>query len=198
MDDAQERLVAQGLKSGNRDAWQMLYNAYVERVWRAVARLVGSSSADVADIVQETFLAAARSARGFDESRGTLWIWLWGIARNTIALHYRKQERHDRVKLAQNWLALENGRLQKWMDGQETSPIDDLETRELAGLVRAVLNDLPAEQSDLLIGKYLDALPVAQLARQKRCSEVALRSRLARARTEFREAFARRAAATNV
>src|SRR3954447_24794201 len=100
MEESQERLVAQGLRAGHADAWRALYDAFAERVWRAVARLVGPSSADVADIVQETFMAAARSARQYDPAKGPLWFWLWGIARRQIALHYRKQKRHDRLKLA--------------------------------------------------------------------------------------------------
>jgi RNA polymerase sigma-70 factor (ECF subfamily) len=192
MDDTQERLLAQRLRAGNEDAWRMLYDAFAERVWRGVARLVGPARADVADIVQETFLAAARSARTFDETKGTAWVWLWGIARNCLALHYRRQQRHERVKLAQTWLAAGNGRLQRWLDSQETSPADELETRELAQLVRSVLADLSPDYADLLIAKYLDGAAVEQLAAEQRCSEVALRSRLARARNEFRSAFQRR------
>ena len=33
----------------------------------------------------ETMLAAARSARTYDASKGTLWVWLWGIARMQVA-----------------------------------------------------------------------------------------------------------------
>ncbi len=42
-------------------------------------------------------LAAARSARGYDSSRGSLWMWLSGIARNSVALHFRKQQRRKPV-----------------------------------------------------------------------------------------------------
>ena len=52
-------------------AWHQLYDAYAEAVWRCVARRVGPHAAEVADIVQETFLAAARSARTFDPAQGS-------------------------------------------------------------------------------------------------------------------------------
>jgi hypothetical protein len=42
MDDVQEREVARGLREGNADAWRPLYDAYAERVWSAVARLIRS------------------------------------------------------------------------------------------------------------------------------------------------------------
>src|SRR5262245_60972344 len=100
MDETQEREVARGLREGDADAWRLLYDAYAERVWRAVARLMGAESADVADVVQETFLAAARSATAYDPWRGSLWLWLWGIARHHVALHYRKEKRHERLRAA--------------------------------------------------------------------------------------------------
>src|SRR3954452_14671579 len=124
LDDHHELRIAQGLREGKADAWQALYDAYAERVWRGVARLLGPRSADVADVVQETMLAAARSARTFDPAKGALWPWLWGIARLQVALHYRKQERHDRLKHAGDWLAASQGRLARWLDGTDAAPTD--------------------------------------------------------------------------
>ena len=57
MDDQQERDVALGLRQGRVEAWRALYEAYAEQVWRAVARLLGPDSTDVADVVQACCLA---------------------------------------------------------------------------------------------------------------------------------------------
>src|SRR5438477_11627022 len=100
MDERAEAEIARGLRDGKAEAWRALYDAYAEPVWRAVARLLGPGAADVADVVQETFLAAARSAHTYDAARGSLWLWLWGIARRHAALHFRKEERHGRIKTA--------------------------------------------------------------------------------------------------
>jgi RNA polymerase sigma-70 factor (ECF subfamily) len=191
MDDTQERRIAQGLREGNPDAWRDLYDAFAERVWRGVARLLGPAASDVADVVQETFIAAAKSARGFDPAKGTLWLWLWGIARMHVALHFRKKDRHDRLTRARDWLAAGNGRLRRWFDGREPSPAEALEASELGELVRATLAELPQEYEDVLTAKYLDGQSVEQLARRDRCTEVAVRSRLARARGAFRDVFAK-------
>ena len=61
-----------GLQSGSPEAWGALYESYSVRVWRYVARLLGSNHDAVADAVQETFLAAARSASTFDPDRGSI------------------------------------------------------------------------------------------------------------------------------
>lgn len=182
--------MARGLRRGDVDAWRALYEAYAERVWRTVARLMGPASADVADVVQETFLAAARSAHTYDAARGTLWLWLWGIARRHVALAYRKQERQERVRKARAGLPAGNGELLRWLDG-EAGPVDVLESAELALLVRATLAELPADYGLLLTAKYLDGLPVEAIAEQERSTSTAVRSKLARARQAFREAFAK-------
>jgi RNA polymerase sigma-70 factor (ECF subfamily) len=191
MDEHQERAVARGLRDGKADAWRTLYEAYAVPVWRAVARLMGPASADVADVVQETFLSAARSAATYDPDRGSLWMWLWGIARRHVALHYRKQERFDRIKQAGARLAVRNGLLLRWLEGRETLPPDALAAGELATLVRATLTELPADYESLLTAKYLDGASVEDLARRERSTTTAIRSKLARARVAFREAFAR-------
>src|ERR1700680_4380274 len=109
LDEQQELLIARGLREGKNSAWQALYDAYAERVWRGVARLLGPNRGDVADVVQETMMAAARSARSFNPDRGALWQWLWGIAHNHAALHLRKAERRARLAQAVAWLAASNG-----------------------------------------------------------------------------------------
>jgi RNA polymerase sigma-70 factor (ECF subfamily) len=189
MDEQQERVVVQGLREGKAEAWQALYVAYAGRVWRSVARLLGPQSADVADVVQETLMAAAHSAATFDPARGHLWYWLWGIARRKVALHFRKQERHDRLRQAGTWLAAGDGPLLRWLDGQGPTPAGAVDAAELATLVRATLMELPNDYERLLTAFYLDGDTVAAIALRERASEAAVRSKLARARQAFRAAF---------
>src|SRR5437667_6683867 len=131
LDEQQERLIALGLREGKADAWQALYDAYAERIWRGVARLLGPQSTDVADVVQETMMAAARSAATFDPARGSLWPWLWGIAHNHVALHLRKQDRRHRLTEAAAWMAGRNGQLQGWLEGRAPTPPEALASIEL-------------------------------------------------------------------
>ena len=195
MDEVQERAVARGLKDGDADAWRALYDAYAQRVWSAVARLMGPNSADVADVVQETFLAAARSAAGYDPWRGSLWLWLWGIARRHVALHYRKEKRHDRLRKECKMQNEECRMIDK--DGFHSafrvldSALDELAAAELADLVRASLTELPSEYGTVLAARYLDGESVEHIASQERSTVTAVRSRLARARQAFRQILLR-------
>jgi RNA polymerase sigma-70 factor, ECF subfamily len=154
---------------------------------------MGAESADVADVVQETFLAAARSARTYDSSRGTLWLWLWGIARRHVAIHYRKEKRHDRLRGAGDWLAVGNGQLLRCLQEESAAPPELLAAAELATLVRATLTELPDEYETLLTAKYLDGISVDDIASREGSTAVAVRSRLARARQAFRQLLLRHA-----
>jgi RNA polymerase sigma-70 factor (ECF subfamily) len=175
-DDPPDLQLSLGLRDGRPEAWRSLYDAYAVRVWRAVARRV-TSPADVADVVQETFLAAARSARTYDADRGPVWAWLWGIARLHIALHYRKQDQRDRLLQARAALTA--------VDGQP----DLIVIAEQAVLVRAALAELPDDYECLLTARYLDGETVESIARREGSTEVAIRSKLARARQAFRTAY---------
>lgn len=195
MDDVQQRAIARGLRDGDADAWRALYDAYAERVWCAIARLMGANSADVADVVQETFLAAARSAVTYDPWRGSLWLWLWGIARRRVALHYRKEKRHDRLL---NECRSENPDFRikdkiyiNYNSCVPPSPLDSLAAAELADLVRATLTELPSEYGTVLAARYLDGESVEDIASQERSTVTAVRSRLARARQAFRQILLR-------
>ncbi|MHB1035083.1 MAG: RNA polymerase sigma factor [Pirellulales bacterium] len=191
MDQQQEHQIAHGLRNGQADAWRMLYDAFAKRVWISVARLMGTASADVADVVQETFLAAARSAHTYDSTRGSLWLWLYGIARNHVALHYRSQARQNRLKEVGPWLASGREQMIGWLENRQSAPSHALATAEVAARVRSALTELPADYETLLTAKYLDGVTVEQLAGQEKCSSTALRSKLARARRAFRQVFLR-------
>jgi len=182
---SQQRLVEIGLRLGDRAAWGALFDEYATDLWRFANRLIGEDSAAVDDVVQETFLAAARSARQFDPEQGTLWAWLTGIARRQAALYWRQAARAARVKQ----LAADGATgIQDWLiDTNE--PERPWEKRETADLVRSVLAELGSDYAALLTAKYLDERPTAELLELFGGSAEALKSKLARARKEFRSKF---------
>jgi RNA polymerase sigma-70 factor (ECF subfamily) len=191
MDKQTDAEIAKGLRQGCRDAWLKLYDLYADKLWHNVARLMGDDQTSVADIVQETFLAAARSAGNFDPRRGCLWIWLWAIAKRQVALHYRKCQPRSALAQAQGWWTSLNGKKDDWLQGTEKPPAEVLESRELAELVRYALGELPAEYQVLLMAKYVDGAAVREIADQVNGSSIAVRSKLARARKAFRGVFNR-------
>ena len=186
VDDQTSQIVA-GLRSGRPEAWSGLYEVYAERVWHVVARLMGRNVAEVADVVQEVFLAASASARRFDPARGSLWMWLLGIVRHQVALYWRRHG--SRIEHARRWWATLDGDADQWLAGTADAPADALESEELAALIRATLLELPTEYQTLLISRYVDDTAATEIARQTKSTPDAVRAKLMRARRAFRSAF---------
>lgn len=183
LDQEQQLAVIRGLREGRRDAWTALYDGYGSEVWRYVARLRGGHGHDVADVVQETFLAAARGARQFDPSRGSLWSWLAGIAHHQVHDDWRRQRKSDRLRdLAAS------GVIPASLGWSETTTTEEIwQQREQVELVRGALAALPGDYAALIAAKYLDDLSLEEMASQFGGSVEAIKSKLARARKSFRE-----------
>lgn len=179
------------LQAGDRTAFDWLFQTYSERVWRYVARMLGGRSDDVADVVQETFVHVARSIRQFDPQRGSLWGWICGVAQNRVRVHWRNRKRHGRTEASGGPPAAADSALSGW-SRNEATPIETLLASETAAVVREVLAEMPEDYAFCLLAKYVDGQSAAQLAADLGESTEAVRSRLARARTSFRESYARR------
>jgi RNA polymerase sigma-70 factor (ECF subfamily) len=188
MDEGVQEIIA-GLRQGNRDAWMRLHELYAERLWHEVARLMGGSASDVGDVVQDSFMAAARSAKQFDSGRGTLWLWLLAIARNRVALYWRKQL--PLLEQAQRWCQGLDGRASEWVSGSAQTPPEALQATELKMLIRCTLSHLPEEYQRLLCRRYLDGASSEQIADENRSTPEAVRAMLMRARQAFRKAFSK-------
>ena len=184
-DEPTQHSEIRGLQIGNREAWAKLYDDYSLEVWRYTARLVGGDAAAVADVVQDTFLDAARSVRNFNPRRGSIWQWLCGIAHHKVAAHWRQTARAARLQEFAESRSIELGR---WLnDGQQLPhPVEELETAEL---VRGILAELAADHAALLTAKYLDDRSLSEIAAQWGSTDEAIKSKLARARAEFRAKF---------
>lgn len=89
--------------SGDEAASRRIYREHVDRIYRTVARILGSNDGDIDDVVQQTFLAALDSAQRFD-GRSKLSTYLIGIACRRALDAARDRQRRAR------W-----GRLPEWV-----------------------------------------------------------------------------------
>jgi RNA polymerase sigma-70 factor, ECF subfamily len=85
MDD--DELIAR-LAGGDDTALRELFSRHAP--WLAARLRAALPSADVEDVLQETFLAVWRGAGGY-QARGAAGGWLWVIARNQAALLLRRR-----------------------------------------------------------------------------------------------------------
>src|SRR5687767_8095429 len=122
-----EAELSRGLRAGDRAAWLALYDRSAGPLWRHISRLLGHAHA-AADVMQATMLAAAESAHRFDPARGTLWMWLWGIARKQALLHLRRTRRDQHSGI--------DASVVDWLSGSDPMPPDALESSETRDHVR--------------------------------------------------------------
>lgn len=168
--------IVHGLRCGDREAWDALCHRYGTRVWTYVARLVGRDSEAVGDVYQETFLAVAKGGRNL-EPETRIWSWIARVAHNQAALHWRKQYRNPvRSPLADT-------------PATSSDPLETLSRSETVEQIRSLLADMNADYVVLLQAKYMDGLSIAGIAELLGGTHEAIRSRLARARRDFRERY---------
>ncbi len=137
------------------------------------ARVGGDQSA-AEDLLQETLLEAVRSAASF-RGEAALSTWLCAIARRRLARYYEAERRAEE---ARSGLRLVVGALRA-----ETTEDDVVERRD--EVVRA-LGRIPVLHRQVLVLKYLDDLPVEEIADQLGRSRVQVQSLLQRARDGLR------------
>ncbi len=150
-----ERLIAlvELARSGDKDAFGLLYDHYQASVYRFLYYRT-RSQALAEDLTSETFFRALRSMNNFRWQGKDFGAWLMTIARNLTTDHFK------------------SGRTRLEMTTEDMAPHDDTtegpEDAVIAGLTNEVLlkalSELPTEQRECLIMRFLQGLSIAETA----------------------------------
>jgi len=153
-------------KAGNRDAFAPLVTRYQREAF-AHARAILPNDDDARDALQEAFVDAFRSLDRFDERRA-FYPWFYVILRNRCFGMLRKEQRgNSPEQLAEGTPFVRAG-------------VDEVELND-------ALAQLPAEQREILLLKYLDGLTYAELAERLEVPRGTVMSRLYYARERLRK-----------
>jgi RNA polymerase sigma-70 factor (ECF subfamily) len=157
------------------------------------ARLVGlcrklTGNADVAeDLAQETLLLAWRSLEGLREPEKRA-QWLAGIARNVSLRWLRQQGRDQAHSLVLPQDSIESGTTSlEELVADEFDLEIELERRELVTLLDRALALLPAETRAVLVKRYIEESPLAEIAAQMDTNASAVAMRLQRGKLALRK-----------
>jgi RNA polymerase sigma-70 factor, ECF subfamily len=133
------------------------------------------------DLTAETFLAAVDAVRkGGPQPMSRAWVL--GVARHKLVDHWRRQARDERR------FELLAGAVQAFGTGQDAGQSWDVRLDAL--LVRSCLDQLAPQHRAALTLRYLDDLPVAEVASLLGRTVHATEALLVRARVAFRRAYA--------
>lgn len=145
---------------GSRDSFAVL----VDRYKRGISNFIGASvrsSADVADLAQETFMRAYAHLGTFNPSLGKFSTWIYHIARNVVRTHLGKSLRRPAMQELGEDRTLENALPDM---SHDTDPSLGVLRSEAESDVRAALAELPERTRTVLSLRYYDNMEYQAIA----------------------------------
>jgi RNA polymerase sigma-70 factor (ECF subfamily) len=150
-DDA---LLAQRIRSGDREALGELYDRYASVALATALRVVANRE-QAEDLVHDTFVAVWQKIDRFDPARGSLRAWLLTIVRNRAIDRLRAARPTLRVDEADEQSLLRTGANPTW---------EAALARRSAAELRLALDGLPAEQRQAIELAYFGGNTYREIA----------------------------------
>jgi RNA polymerase sigma-70 factor, ECF subfamily len=168
-----EQLPVQQARDRNPAAWDTLFRRYQLPLYVYVIELVHNEHTSL-DIVQETFIAAARHIGGLreDDKFGS---WLFGIAHQKVIQHWRKRKEILLDEIPES------------PDEFETGPDDWLIRCEQETEFMNLLNQLPPPQRSVLLLHFVEDFSLEEIARITETQIGTVKSRLHYAKKALRK-----------
>lgn len=157
-------LKAQG---GDADAFGLLYDRYVDQVYRYISYRVASTQV-AEDLTSETFLRALRRIESFTWQGRDIGAWFVTIARNLIADHYKS----GRYRLEMTTDDVAESGAAPVIDGPERAVLEAMNNKVLLQAVK----QLNAEQQECVVLRFLQGLSVAETAQVMGKNEGAIKA----------------------
>jgi RNA polymerase sigma-70 factor (ECF subfamily) len=164
--------VVEAVKRGDRHAWEAAYVVYGKGLMGFLVQRLGDRD-DAAEALSETFLRAIQKVSSLRGGADAFRAWLFRIARNVAIDRLRARSRV--------WLQAEGAEM---VDALVGDPDDRLISGEEAADVRAALEDLPADDREVVwlrvcaglssdeVGRIVGKRPGAVRMQQLRALEV--------------------------
>lgn len=151
MIDGEEKLIRQAVK-GVSSAFGPLYDHYQPMIYRFVLVKVGRRE-DAEDITHQVFVSAWQKIKSYEHRGYPFSSWLYQIARNQVVDHYRARK---------NETSLEK------MDSEAFASALDIQLDLSAKLemekVRVAIATLKPEYQDVIILRFIEDLPLKEVA----------------------------------
>jgi RNA polymerase sigma-70 factor (ECF subfamily) len=182
-----ERAFVRRMLAGDEATFDEFADAYIPALYRFASSRLGGDRELAGDIVQTTLCKAIAKLSTF-RGDSALMTWLCACCRNEIAGHFRKKMRPVRevgIEAVEEVATSERG------PAIQEAPDSAVLRSEAKQLVHDVLDELPPHYSRVLEWKYLEGLPVREIAVRLEVGPKAAESLLTRAREAFRKTHRR-------
>lgn len=168
----EDEILAQQLKRGDREAFDLLYEKYKNLVIRT-AYLITGNKPDSEDVAQETFVKVYLHISELKNDAG-LKPWMMRILVRTAYRSARKRNREVPDE--------EIERLSEGEDRTILSPLGQMIKREEAEVISGAVSALPVKQRTVVVLYYYNEFSVSEIAGMLNCREGTVKSRLHTAR----------------
>ena len=177
-DNATDKEIIERVKSGEKEAYDLLVLKYQQRVINLISRFVKNHS-DALDVSQETFIKAYRALPNF-RGDSAFYTWLYRIAVNTAKNHLTVQSRkitksdYDVADIEQI-----EGNMSLT---EQTTPESLLVKDELQETILKTIENLPEDLKSAIMLREIEGLSYEEIAEVMECPVGTVRSRIFRAR----------------
>ena len=149
-----DALLAQRIRSGEREALGELYDRYAS-VALAIALRVVTDREQAEDLVHDTFVAVWQKIDRFDPMRGSLRAWLLTIVRNRSI---------DRIRAKRPTVGIDEADEQSLLRSSSNPTWEAAIARRAAAELRAALFELPDEQRQAIELAYFEGHTYREIA----------------------------------
>jgi RNA polymerase sigma-70 factor (ECF subfamily) len=168
------------------DPFRRLYDANHERIWRVLARVVGSQEAD--DLTQTVFAKAAKALPAF-RGDAEMSTWLYRIAVNVTSDWLRSRSTQEAKVTVPLPDASDDGTRAATIGSAD---VDSHPSPEQQFCIRGEIGKLPDAYRDIMMLSALGGLSDDEIAQILGISKGNVKVRLHRARQEFKKIIAAR------
>lgn len=183
-----ERELVKRAKAGDFNAFTTLVNDNKNRIYSLAIKMTGNAE-DAEDIVQETFLRVIDNIDRFREE-SSFGTWLYSIALNQTRALLAKQKQTD-LKPIEEYLPTQTAKNlhEKSIPGffEWKDPHKELEDEELKKIIDKTIDSLPLKYKEAFLLRYIEELPIKEVAKIINESVASTKSRVLRARLAIRE-----------
>jgi RNA polymerase sigma-70 factor, ECF subfamily len=185
MVESKTEISVEALRSGDREEFSRLVDAYSGPIYRLALKMLGIPS-DAEDVLQNTFLKAFQHLKDF-EGRSSISTWLYRIASNEALMMLRKQ----RPEVTLSDVTPENDDNDEYSPAQFVDwrqlPEDEFLSSEAQVAMDSAVQHLPENQRIVFILRDIEGLSIQETGEALNLSEAAVKTRLLRARLRLRE-----------
>ena len=174
----------EALRNGDRTEFARLVEAYSGVIYRLALKMLQDPQ-DAEDVLQETFIKAYKALPGFD-GRSSLSTWLYRIATNEALMMLRRRKK--------GFVSIDEP---LEMEDHEQEPVqivdwccmpeDEMMSVEARAYMEQAVDALPPSLRTVFLLRDIEGLSTQETSEVLNLSEMAVKTRLSRARMRLRE-----------